>query len=122
MSARAPQASARAQNTTRRPPSLLLSSRRPSSSVVAVRASARAGEVEVEVEVRPGETEVRPGVYEGYWTWNPKSLPGEAHRIRYQRAAGGRGAGADGSAATAAPPVVLIHGFGANADQVNRVE
>ena len=49
-------------------------------------------------------------------------MPGEAHRIRYQRAAGGgggAGAGADGGAvAASAPPVVCVHGFGANADQV----
>ncbi|KXZ44026.1 hypothetical protein GPECTOR_75g750 [Gonium pectorale] len=43
------------------------------------------------------ETEVKPGVYEGYWHWR-------GHRIRYQRS------GDEGV------PVLLVHGFGGNAD------
>ena len=50
-----------------------------------------------------GEREVpgRPGVYEGWWTW-------QGHRIRYQRAG------------EAGPPVLCIHGFGASADHWRR--
>ncbi|GLC34735.1 hypothetical protein PLESTB_001229200 [Pleodorina starrii] len=44
-----------------------------------------------------GETEVKPGVYEGYWTW-------KGYRIRYQRSG------------EAGEPVLLVHGFGGNAD------
>jgi pimeloyl-ACP methyl ester carboxylesterase len=43
------------------------------------------------------EREIRPDVFEGYWTW-------EGHRIRYQRSG------------SAGPAVLLVHGFGANAD------
>ncbi|GIL72233.1 hypothetical protein Vretimale_293 [Volvox reticuliferus] len=46
---------------------------------------------------RIDETEVKPGVYEGFWTW--KGL-----KIRYQRS------GDTGEA------VLLVHGFGGNAD------
>jgi pimeloyl-ACP methyl ester carboxylesterase len=101
---------------TLRPPSLLLSAlgraRRPPAAVRT--AAARANEVEV-----------RPGVYQGYWTWRPECLPGEAHRIRYTRADGGvAAASADADAqrppARPAPPVVLIHGFGSNADQFRK--
>lgn len=38
-----------------------------------------------------GEREVRPGIYEGYWTW-------QGHRIRYQRSG------------DAGPPVLCVHG------------
>lgn len=43
------------------------------------------------------EVEVRPGVFEGYWQW-------DGYRIRYQRS------GNEG------PPVICVHGFGANCE------
>ncbi|KAI8464386.1 MAG: Alpha/Beta hydrolase protein [Monoraphidium minutum] len=43
------------------------------------------------------EVEVRPGVMQGFWEW-------EGHRIRYQRSG------------EAGPAVLLVHGFGGNAD------
>eukprot|EP00667_Euglena_gracilis_P008430 EG_transcript_8537 len=43
------------------------------------------------------ETEIRPGVFEGYWVWN-------GHRIRYHRSG------------TGGPAILFVHGFGANAD------
>jgi hypothetical protein len=43
------------------------------------------------------EVEIRPGVFEGYWQW-------KGHKIRYQRCG------------TEGPPVICVHGFGANAD------
>lgn len=88
----------------RGPPSLLLA---PSSSSSRTTVRARA--------VRTDEVEVRPGVYQGYWTWRPRTMPGEEHRIRYTR-----GDGADDGTAAAAPPVVLVHGFGSNADQFRK--
>jgi pimeloyl-ACP methyl ester carboxylesterase len=78
---------------------------------------------------RNGEVEVRPGVYQGYWTWRPETMPGEAHRIRYVRSESGGGGGGDGEAAstttattltTQTPPLVLVHGFGSNADQFRK--
>lgn len=43
------------------------------------------------------ETEIRPGVYEGFWSW-------KGYRIRYQRSG------------DSGPAVLLVHGFGGNAD------
>jgi pimeloyl-ACP methyl ester carboxylesterase len=44
-----------------------------------------------------GEREIRPGVFEGFWSW-------KGHKIRYQRC------GNEGE------PLLLVHGFGGNAD------
>lgn len=44
-----------------------------------------------------GEVEIRPGVYQGFWTWN-------GHRIRYLRSG------------TEGPAVLCIHGFGGNGE------
>jgi hypothetical protein len=52
--------------------------------------------------VQEGEREVYPGVFEGWWVWR-------GHRIRYQRS------GDQGEA------VVLVHGFGGNADHWRKV-
>jgi pimeloyl-ACP methyl ester carboxylesterase len=46
------------------------------------------------------ETEIRPGVFEGFWLW-------DGHKIRYHRTA---------NTDTLLPPVLCIHGFGGNAD------
>ena len=48
------------------------------------------------------DKEVYPGVFEGFWTWR-------GHRIRYQRS------GTEGE------PIVLVHGFGGNADHWRKV-
>lgn len=72
---------------------------------------------------------MRPGVYQGYWTWRRDD--GEAHRIRYTRAegapsgvgpadAGNTPSSSSSSASSSAPPVVLVHGFGSNADQFRK--
>jgi pimeloyl-ACP methyl ester carboxylesterase len=118
--ATAPSSAARAAvrtTTIARPPSLLL--RKPSSSLSARRASVllRAA--------REGEVEVRPGVYQGYWTWKPESMPGEAHRIRYVRSDGSSDEGGEGSTSATTPtpttpPLVFVHGFGSNADQFRK--
>jgi pimeloyl-ACP methyl ester carboxylesterase len=93
-----------------RPPSLILST---SSSRTTVRARALNNVTD--------EVEVRPGVYQGYWMWRPRTMPGEEHRIRYTRGDGARSSdGTDGTAAPAPPPVVLVHGFGSNADQFRK--
>ncbi|PNW75838.1 hypothetical protein CHLRE_12g558550v5 [Chlamydomonas reinhardtii] len=58
----------------------------------------RLSRVVVRAKAQPvTEKEVRPGVYEGYWTW-------KGHQIRYQRS------GDQGT------PLLLVHGFGGNAD------
>ncbi|PRW20472.1 chloroplastic isoform X1 [Chlorella sorokiniana] len=67
------------------------------SSAPAAAAAAAAAEAPAATEALPGEHEVRPGVYEGYWRW-------QGHRIRYQRSG------------DAGPAVLCIHGFGASAD------
>ncbi|GAB4815280.1 hypothetical protein N2152v2_002326 [Parachlorella kessleri] len=79
----------------RQQPSSLTSSPRPSAATGAASVQHQSGS-------QPGpasgaEREVRPGVFEGYWQW-------KGYRIRYQRCG------------TEGPPVLCIHGFGANAD------
>jgi pimeloyl-ACP methyl ester carboxylesterase len=51
------------------------------------------------------ETEIRPGVFEGYWQW-------EGYKIRYHRTA----ATATSPNNSTLPSVLCIHGFGGNAD------
>lgn len=49
-----------------------------------------------------GSVEVAPGVFEGYWMWR-------GYRIRYQRSG------------DVGEPVVMVHGFGGNADHWRKV-
>ena len=65
------------------------------------RLGAASTEVHSPTEQPTGEAEVAPGVYEGFWQWQP---PGSSasYRIRYQRC------GESG------PPALMVHGFGGN--------
>lgn len=67
------------------------SSRREGAAAAAAAAASSAA---TSTTAAQGEREVRPGVWEGYWTW-------EGHRIRYQRS---------GSNDPAAPAVLCVHG------------
>lgn len=73
---------------------------RPSSCTC--RASAAAASVASGPADNATDKEVYPGVFEGFWTWR-------GHRIRYQRS------GTEGE------PIVLVHGFGGNADHWRKV-
>ena len=66
----------------------------------------------------PAPTATAPGVVEGYWQWDtaPTGVP---QRIRYQHAPASTPTSSSSSAAassTLPPALLLIHGFGGNAD------
>jgi hypothetical protein len=73
-----------------------------SSGASRVVSRARPVAVHAVASAHAAEKEVYPGVFEGYWTW-------KGYNIRYQRC------GTEGEA------MVLVHGFGGNADHWRKV-
>jgi pimeloyl-ACP methyl ester carboxylesterase len=73
-----------------------------SRSIVAM-ASTQEQQLNLAPTTDGGETERWPNIYEGYWQWN-------GHRIRYLRS----------GPPDTGPPVLCVHGFGANADHFRK--